>query len=209
MAYGFEAKNANDEVVISSDVPAYQLFDEQTVTGTYDSTYNLYTYPADNSSFVFINIPVGGYAGRTHTGTFISSESSLDFRYLRIASEITSTNPYGLRVFDALGNATYESSFEVENVDDVFRIGLRIYYTGGSGYDTFPSTYPFDSSVSAYTTADWYAINAPVFVTSGSRWQCSVVFRETSTYVHGVLRPYASSSTNITAPEPFYFVTAA
>jgi hypothetical protein len=208
MAYGFEAKNADGQVVIDSNFPAYQLFDEQTISGTFDSTFNLYKYPADNASLAFINIPVGGYAGKAHTGEFISSESSLTFRYLRIVSSITQTDLYGLKLFDELGNITYASGAEAENIKAHYRTGLYIYYTGGSGYDTFPSSVTFSSTYSVNEASDWYAISAPVYTTTGSHWQCSVIFRETSTYVHGVLRPYQTAPSNITAPEPFIFATA-
>ncbi len=209
MAYGFRATNSSGEVVIDTESPAYQLFDEQTVSGTYDSTYNLYVYPADNASLVFYNIPIGGYVGRTHTGTFISNESSLSFRYLRISPSVALPSNYGLQLFDALGNTTYSSGAELEVVTEAYRTGTYVYYTGGSGFNTFPSTVSFSSNYSVYEDSDWYSVTAPVYSTFPSTYQCAVIFRETSTYVHGVMRPYATAPSSVISPEPFYFVTAA
>jgi hypothetical protein len=209
MAYGFSATNSDGEVVIDTNSPAYQLFDEQTVSGTYDSTYNLYVYPADNASLVFYNIPIGDYVGKTHTGTFISSASSLSFRYLRIAPNVAAPSNYGMKLFDASGNITYSSGAEIEVVKAAYRTGSSFYYTGGSGFNTFPSTLTFDSAYSTYEDSDWYSVTAPVFSTFPSTYQCAVIFRETSTYVHGVMRPYATAPSSTISPEPFYFVTAA
>ena len=208
MAYGFKAVNSDGEVVLDTDFPVYQLFDEETVSGTYDSTYNLYVYPADNSSLVFYNIPIGSYVGKTHTGTFISDQSSLSFRYLRISSALSLSESYGLKLFDGLGNITFSSEAEVEDVKAAYRTGVNLYYTGGSGFNTFPSTLPFSPNYSVYETTDWYAITTPTYQTFPGLWQCAVVFRETSTYAHGVMRPYATAPTNVQNPEPFYFISA-
>jgi hypothetical protein len=208
MSYGFACSNDSGEIVIDSSFKVYQIFDDTTVSGTFDATYNLYFYPADNDSLVFFNIPVGGYVGKTHTGEFISNESSLTFRYLRTASEIVSTDAYGLKVFDAFGEATYSSGAAIESIKETYRKGTIFYWTGGSGFDTFPSTITFDPTYSENLSDDWYAITAPVSSTFGSRWQTSVVFRETSSVVHGVMRPYASAPNNVLAPEPFWFLTA-
>jgi hypothetical protein len=208
MSYGFLANNDSGEAVIDSSFKVYQIFDDTTVTGVFDSTYNLYFYPSDNDSLVFFSIPVGGYVGKTHTGQFISNESSLSFRYLRTASEIESSGAYGLKVYDEFGDATYSSDAAIESIKETYRKGTVFYWTGGSGFNTFPSTIPFDSAYSENLSGSWYAITAPVSSTFGNRWQTSVVFRETSSVIHGVMRPYASAPNNVVAPEPFWFLTA-
>lgn len=208
MGYGFRAINNNNEIVIDSDFKVFQIFDDTVVTGAYNATYNLFFYPADNNSLVFISVPVGGYVGKTHTGQFISNMSSLSFRYLRVASELTGLQPYGLKVFNALGEPTYASDAAIESIKEVYRKGTIFYWTGGAGYNTFPASIGFDSSYSENLSDEWYAITAPVYSTMGSRWQTSVVFRQTSSVVHGVMRPYALAPNNVIAPEPFWFLTA-
>lgn len=208
MSYGFVSSNSSGEIVIDSEFKVYQIFDDTLVSGIFDSTYNLYFYPADNDSLVFFYIAVGSYVGKTHTGQFISNQSSLTFRYLRTASELTGTPSYGLKVFDAFGDATYASDAAIENIKETYRNGSAFYWTGGSGFNTFPASLPFDSTYSRNVSDEWYAITAPVSSTFGSRWQTSVVFRETSSVVHGVMRPYASAPNNVIAPEPFWFLTA-
>lgn len=208
MSYGFSCTNDDDEIVIDSEYKAFQLFDDATLSGTFDSTYNLYFYPADNDSLVFFEIPVGGYVGKTHTGQFISSESTLSVRYLRVASEVTTPDAYGLKVFDAFGDVAYSSEAELDNVKEAYRKGTTFYWTGGSGFDSFPSTLTFNGNYSENVSESWYAITAPVSSTFGGRWQASVIFRETSSVIHGVMRPYASAPSNILSPEPFWFLTA-
>lgn len=205
MAYGFYAENSFGETVIDTETPVYQLFSGGVQSGFYNSTYNLYEYPADNASFVFFNLSVGDWAGKTHTGTFISNRNTLGIRSLRIAPQITPSSNYGLRLFDASGNITYSSDAEIESIEGSYRIGGGYLETS---LTSFPTTLPFDATYSRNETADWFALNASAFTTLSNYYACSVIFKETSTYIHHVLKRYATAPNSVLNPEGVSYTAA-
>lgn len=133
--YGLEAKNEDDDIIISSNYPVYILDSYGTIS--LDSN-GFGIYPEEDSTkFVVINLVPGtgfirirgGIPGNeTLTLAEISgSVNSVDYRvYKKIESQAAG---YGLQVFNSLGEITYQNNADLAPVNGVFMINENIVTT--------------------------------------------------------------------------------
>jgi len=117
--YGFYIHNDNGEVVLTDKYIIYQLFEESTLVGTYNSAFNCYEYINDSSTVQFFKLDVGDWLGRTHSNIIISNRSTIKTRKLKTADTIfRESGEYGLYLYNSSGVLTYSSNSAVGGIKE-------------------------------------------------------------------------------------------
>lgn len=115
MSYGISITNNNNETVVDAQSSLLVVETETTLSpnasnNTQGPIWYRYTTPANK--LVMFNIPVGHSLVRvTNEPTYFwSTLSSASVAYCDFAKDVTLSSGYGMRVFDASGNAVFDAS---------------------------------------------------------------------------------------------------
>lgn len=190
-SYGFYIHNNNGNVVITDEHIIYQLFEEVTIIGSFNSTFNCYTYIVDTSTIQFFNLGIGDWIGRTHINEVISNKSSIKIRKLKTADSIQrENNEYGLYLYNSSGVLTYSSNSAVGGIKESINYP-NVYF----GTPLFTVSPPATHSNRDYS---WFCITT-TWIVSGifngvQGTGCPVVGKTTQTTISlGYIRMYNSN----------------
>lgn len=193
--YGFYVHNDNGEVVLTDEYIIYQLFEEVTLSGSYNSLFNCYEYINDFSTIQFFNLEVGDWVGRTHNNTVISNRSTIKTRKLKTADSIfRESGEYGLYLYNSSGTLTYSSNSPVGGVKESINYPNITFST-----PLFTTSPPATHSNKEYA---WFCITT-TWIVSGTfngvqGTGCPVVGRPSSFSISlGHVRMYTSSYLSI------------
>ena len=192
--YGFYIKNGNGAVVLTDEYIIYQLFEETTLTGIYNPTFDCYTYQGDSSSIQFFRIDVWDWLGRTHNNVIISNKSSIVTRKLKTSNSITvSGTEYGLNLYNAQGVLTYSSNSPVGGIKEFIDSNSVIFST--PLFTTSPNTTHPDKDYSWFCITTTWIVSGIFNTVSGTG--CPVVGKTYSGLSLGHVRFYTSEHLSI------------
>lgn len=136
-SYGFYIHNDSGDVVLTDEYVIYQLFEETDLVGTYNATYNCYSFIVDTSTVQFFKLNVGDWVGRCHNNEVISNQAVIRTRVLKTADTIIRpSGEYGMKLFNSSGILTYSSSSPVGGIRESMLVNH--FYVGSPTFTSSP-----------------------------------------------------------------------
>jgi len=145
MSFGINIKNTNGDLLIDQTLTAYMLSDSGTVSGQdIGGGYYLYERGVEvpNIREVFIQCDVGEFLGTSTTG-FVSTQSTIDYRALKLAKDLPDPTGYGLIVYDDLGQKVWFANGSVAIMDSSAKIDVSGSYTSSSDWVYITTVLPY------------------------------------------------------------------
>lgn len=205
--FTFQVKNGNDEIYVDTTHKVYQLFEEVTITGSWDSVYLLYKYSTSSSVFDMVLFEPGTWIGKTFTGYYISNKSSLTFRKLKVSDDIAITNgtSHGIHLFNELGELTFSSLSPVGTIKDVRMLNFTVVST-----TLFTDIYPSNPNLQEITTSYmWLGLTGASSLNTSGKAYADTVYRKNSTTIVGkVGREFGVTSFQVVSAETTTLVLA-
>lgn len=134
MTYGFRANNKNNEVVIDSNFPAYEISSAYIINGSPQEVSSGYTMSGDpiseeaysfpvppSGTLRFWRLEVGDGISLT-PNYFIGSKQSFFVRDVVRASLLPDPTGYGMVVYDETGSKVYASNGELLGIGDKYTV---------------------------------------------------------------------------------------
>lgn len=126
MSYGFEARNAANEVVLDSLFPVYELGAPSSVTGTPFGSQGDFSFPLQpNGTLRFWQLGVGDGISRTPT-LFIGNKQTFTVRDVVPASSLPVPSGYGMAIYGASGQKIYATNGELLTIGDKYSVELQL-----------------------------------------------------------------------------------
>lgn len=198
MSYGFEAKNAANEVVLDSSFPVYELGAATTVTSNLSNSdqtaWSFPLQPTGTLRFWQLNI---GDGISIAPNQFIGSKQTFTVRDVVPASSFPTPTGYGMAIYGPNGQKVYATNGELLTIGDKYTVELQ------PGNVT-PSINVSDS----WVTVETFVLNLTPQTGFFGVVRSSGVRRSSSTQMQYYGVPFSSAPPDTLILNPVNFITA-
>ena len=126
MSYGFEVRNAANEIVIDDSFPVYELGAPSTITSNSpDSSGTNWSFPLPPTGVLrFWKLNVGDGISLA-PDKFIGNKQTFTIRDVVPASSLPTPSGYGMAIYDSNGQKVYATNGELLTIGDKYSVQLQ------------------------------------------------------------------------------------
>jgi len=126
MSYGFEVRNASNEIVIDNSFPVYELSAASTITSNLpNSSSTNWSFPLPPTGVLrFWKLNVGDGISLT-PDKFIGNKQTYTIRDVVPASSLPTPSGYGMAIYGSNGQKVYATNGELLTIGDKYTVQLQ------------------------------------------------------------------------------------